>query len=107
MSKARRDYWVDAAIGAAFLVSELSALAFLVQSGWIDFSISTTPTLLGLDYGLWQSLHKYGGIAMMVGVVAHLLLHSKWIVAMTGKVFSGLKLPGRKRDKAATIQAGQ
>ena len=88
MSKARRNFWVDAAIGVAFLVTGISALVFLFPANWIDFSSSTTPTILALDFGVWQTMHKWAGIAMLVGVVIHQLLHWKWIVNMTGKLFS-------------------
>ena len=82
MNKAKRNYYVDVVIGIAFLVTALSALVFLVPLNWIDFSTSTTPTVLGVDFGVWQLLHKWGGIAMLVGVVVHLLLHWKWIVCV-------------------------
>jgi hypothetical protein len=92
MNKAKRNYYVDVVIGIAFLVTALSALVFLVPLNWIDFSVSTTPTVLGVNFGVWQLLHKWGGIAMLAGVVLHLVLHWKWIVTMTQKV-----LPTGKR----------
>ena len=94
MKKANRNYLVDVVIGVAFLVAGLSALVFLVPVNWIDFSSSITPTFLGLNFGFWQTLHKWGGIAMMVGVVLHLVLHWNWIITMTKKM-----LPGRKTRK--------
>lgn len=66
---------MDAAIGIAFLAVALSALVFLVPTNWIDFSASTTPTILALDFGMWQTLHKWAGIVMLIGVVVHQLLH--------------------------------
>jgi len=85
MNKTTRNYYVDVVIGVAFLVTAISALAFLVPLSWIDFSTSTTPTVIGVTYGVWQGLHKWGGVAMLVGVVLHLILHWKWIVTMTKK----------------------
>ena len=85
MNKATRNYYIDIVIGAAFLIAAISALAFLVPLNWIDFSASTTPTVLGVNYGVWQLLHKWGGIAMLVGVALHLVLHWTWIVTMTKK----------------------
>ena len=80
MNTAKRNYFVDIVIGIAFLVTALSALVFLVPTSWIDFSTSTTPTFLGLDFGIWQTLHKWSGIVMLVGVVIHQLLHWNWII---------------------------
>ncbi len=105
MDKAKRNYYVDAAIGIAFLVSALSALVFLVPSSWIDFSISTTPTILGLDFGVWQTLHKYGGIVMLIGVVVHQLLHWKWIVTMTKKLLPQPRLPQREPSESSQTLA--
>lgn len=102
MNNAKRNYYVDAVIGIAFLVTALSALVFLVPLNWIDFSSSTTPTILGLDFGVWQMLHKYGGIVMLIGVVVHQLLHWKWIVTMTKKVMPQLSLPKRKRSTSSS-----
>ena len=102
MKTAKRNYLVDTLIGIAFLVAGLCALVFLVPSSWIDFSTSTTPTFLGLDFGIWQTLHKWGGIAMLVGVVLHQLLHWNWIVVMTKKV-----LPMPKARKYEQPEASQ
>ena len=102
MDKAKRNYFVDVVIGAAFLVTAVSALVFLVPIGWIDFSSSTTPTVLGVDFGVWQLLHKYGGIVMLLGVVVHQALHWRWIVTMTGRL-----LPQPKSTKRDRAEAGQ
>ena len=104
MNKAKRNYYVDVVIGIAFLVTALSALVFLVPLNWIDFSASTTPTVLGVDFGVWQLLHKWGGIVMLIGVVVHQLLHWKWIVTMTKKVLPQLSLPKRKRAESPQIE---
>ena len=96
MNQAKRNYMVDVVIGIGFLITAISALVFLVPLNWIDFSISTTPTVLGINFGIWQLVHQYGGIVMIVGVVVHLLLHLKWIVSMTKKMLPTSK--GRKRQ---------
>jgi len=88
MNKGRRNYWVDVVIGVAFLVAAVSAVAFLIPVSWIDWTVATTPTVLGLNYGFWQTLHTWGGILMILGVLLHLVLHLNWIVATTKKVFS-------------------
>jgi cytochrome b subunit of formate dehydrogenase len=103
MSEARRNYWVDAVIGIAFLVVALSALVFLVPTSWIDFSASTTPTILGVDFGVWQTLHKWAGIVMLIGVVVHQLLHWKWIVKMTKKVLPQPRLPKREQPESSQV----
>lgn len=97
MNKNNRNYLVDVLIGAAFLVAAVSAVAFLVPLSWIDFSITTVPTVFGVNYGVWQTLHKWGGIVMIVSALIHIALHWSWISAMTKKL-----LPKRKAGKAAS-----
>ncbi len=102
MNKANRNFYVDTAIGLAFLITGISALVFLIPTGWIDFTISTTPTVLGINFGTWQSLHKWAGIVMMLGVALHQLLHWKWITAMTKKI-----LPNPKRIRSSKVASPQ
>ena len=101
MNKAKRNYLIDTAIGNAFLVVAISALVFLIPTDWIDFSSSITPTVLGLDFGLWQTLHKWGGIVMIIGVAIHQLLHWNWIVSMTKKILPKVNLPKRSKNEAS------
>jgi hypothetical protein len=103
MSEAKRNYWVDAVMGIAFLVVALSALVFLVPSSWIDFSSSTTPTVLGIDFGVWQTMHKWAGIVMLIGIVVHQLLHWKWSVTMTKKVLPRPRLPKREQPESSQV----
>ena len=107
MKKAKRSYLVDVVIASAFLVTAISALVFLVPINWIDFSVSTTPTFLGLDFGVWRTLHQYGGIVMIVGVVVHQVLHRKWWVTMTGKILPRPRLPKRKRAESSQTEVVQ
>lgn len=105
MNVAKRNYLVDTVIGIAFLVTAVSALVFLVPVSWIDFSSSTTPTVLGVDFGVWQTLHKYSGIAMLIGVILHQVLHWKWIITMTKKMLPQISLPTRKTAEASQTNA--
>ena len=106
MSKPKQNYLVDTVIGIAFLFAGISALVFLVPTGWIDFSSSTTPTFLWLDFGIWQTLHKWAGIAMLVGVELHQLLHWNWIITMTKKMLPKARLPKREQTESSQPQMG-
>lgn len=107
MNKGTRNYLVDSVIGASFLISALSALVFLIPTSWIDFSVSTTPTVLWLNFGIWQALHKYSGIVMLIGISVHQLLHWSWIKAMTIKVLKQLNLPQLKRTELSRPKTSQ
>lgn len=105
MSKSKLNFLVNSVIGVAFLTSAITALVFLGPVGWIDFSVSTTPTFLGLDFGVWRTLHQYSGIVMLVGVVVHQVLHWKWWITMTGKMLPRPRLPKRKRAESSQPEA--
>ena len=87
MEKVKINYWVDFIIGIAFLVCTVSGLVFLIPLEWLNHSAGTLPTVLGLDYMLWDTLHTWSGILMALGVFTHLVLHFKWMVRMTLKMF--------------------
>ncbi|RME75973.1 MAG: DUF4405 domain-containing protein [Chloroflexi bacterium] len=105
MNKAKRNYYVDTVIGIMFLVVTVSAVVFLIPTSWIDFSASTTPTVLGLDFGIWQTLHKWAGIAMLIGIAVHQLLHWDWIVVMTKRMMPGLSLSKPKQASSSPFDA--
>lgn len=81
MSKVRVNYWIDITIGAALMASAVSGLIFLLPG---DLS----EGLLGISYRAWSNLHTVSSLAMLAGVAAHLLLHWKWLKAMTRRVLS-------------------
>ncbi|MCB8976763.1 MAG: DUF4405 domain-containing protein [Ardenticatenaceae bacterium] len=79
MNKTQMNYWVDLLIAFAFIFSATSGIIFL-------FPISGS-TVLGISYSVWDQVHTWGSLLMVTGVLAHLVLHWKWIVAMTKKNF--------------------
>lgn len=97
MEKVKINYWVDFIIGIAFLVCTVSGLVFLIPLEWLNYSAGSLPTVLGLDFMLWDTLHTWSGILMVLGVFAHLVLHFKWMIRMTLKMFG-------KNEKQAGIK---
>jgi hypothetical protein len=93
MAKPNVNYWVDAAIGTAFAVSAVSGLVFLLPVGQDGMATG----VLGLTYRTWNEVHLWGSLAMIAGVLAHLVLHTKWIVSMTQRTF------GRAQRKGAAV----
>ena len=77
MKKATLNYWGDMAIGAAFAVSAVSGLVFLLPA--------QKNTVLGIGLATWDLVHIWASLAMIVGVLAHLVLHWNWIACMTRK----------------------
>lgn len=59
--------------------------------------VTPQAEFLSLERSQWLNLHDWVGIALIVVVVVHLVLHRKWIVCMTKKL---LRLP---RSKSPSI----
>lgn len=87
MNKTKVNYWVDLVIALAFIMSAISGIVFL-------FPLNGT-TALGITYLTWNQIHTWGSLLMVAGVFAHLVLHWKWIVAMTKKTFFTAAKPQR------------
>jgi hypothetical protein len=83
LNRAKLNYWLDAAIGVAFLLSAISGLVFLLPAG-----LSSGSGILGLSYQAWDVLHIWSSLAMIAGVLVHLVLHWRWITSMTGRMLS-------------------
>jgi len=83
VNRAKLNYWLDAAIGVAFLLSAISGLVFLLPAG-----LGSGSGILGLSYQAWDVLHIWSSLAMIAGVLVHLVLHRRWIVTMTGRMLS-------------------
>ncbi len=77
--KAKLNYWIDVAIALAFLLSALSGVIFL-------FPVAAASAPLGVGLRDWSRIHTWSSLALMAGVLAHLLLHARWIVSMTRRV---------------------
>jgi hypothetical protein len=87
VNKAKVNYGVDVAIGLAGVISAVSGLVFLLPG-------DVTAGILGLSYQAWNSVHTWSSLALLAGVGAHLVLHWKWMVSMTGRMLS----PGRSES---------
>lgn len=88
VNKATLNYWVDIVIAIAFVASGISGLVFLIP---VDLMAATG--VLGLSFLVWDRIHVWSSLAMMAGVGVHLLLHAKWIAAMTKRVCKLNKTP--------------
>lgn len=74
---------LDLTIAVCFLVCAISGMMFM-------FFPSSGPegTILSIDKNLWDFLHTWSGVLMAITAVLHFILHWKWIVNITGKMFA-------------------
>lgn len=96
MNKAKINYWVDLVIALAFVLSAISGIVFL-------FPVSANSTVFGVPYRVWDQIHIWGSLLMVAGVLAHLVLHWKWIVAMTKKTFLPQARPAHAMSQPASV----
>lgn len=85
--KAWINYWVDMVIALAFLVAGVSGVLLWPVLGLV----ARYEYLLGVHVLTWSDIHSWGGIVMMAGILAHLILHWRWLACMTRRA-----LPNRK-----------
>jgi len=89
-ARARINYWVDVLIAVAFVLAGVSGVV-LLAAGPGGYRGGRNPAalreVLFLSRTTWEDLHDVSGIAMMVGVLGHLVLHAKWIACMTRNLF--------------------
>lgn len=102
--KATVNYVVDLIIAAGFLLAAVSGIVLLL-AGPGGYQGGRNPRalqeVLFMSRWTWKSLHDWGGIAVVGGVLLHFVLHWKWIVCMTRNLFHG-----RDRRQPNTVTAG-
>jgi cytochrome b subunit of formate dehydrogenase len=107
-NKARINYYVDILIGISFIVVALSGvILFFAGSGGYQGGRNPryAQEVMGVSRLLWKDLHDWSGIAMMGGVLLHLVLHWKWIVCMTRNIFKGTATNRAKSVKVTTPES--
>lgn len=86
MEHAKINYVIDLAMGVSFLLVFVTGLIKWQGVGmWLRANGIDLPPFLTI------TLHDWSGIIMGILVFVHLVLHWKWIKAMTKNIF------GRKR----------
>lgn len=51
---------------------------------------------LGMDRWAWIDIHDWVGVALLVAIAVHLVLHWRWVVSMTRRAF----VPASKESEA-------
>lgn len=75
------DYFVDLFLGISFIFAALSGIImFFVPWG-------ANQAILGISRSFWPRIHEWSSFIMVGIVLAHLILHFKWIGHMTKSFF--------------------
>ena len=104
MSKTKLNYWLDAVVALAFILSALSGVVFLF-AGSGGYQGGRNPgfqtEILGISRAIWSDLHTWVSLVVIAGVVIHLVLHWEWIVCLTRRMLEGPDRPARRREREA------
>jgi hypothetical protein len=90
-SQAKVNFWVDLLIAVAFVAAGVSGVVLLVMGSGGGYrggrGTAGIREVLFLGRNAWRDLHDWSGIAMMAGVLGHLVLHARWIGCMARNLF--------------------
>jgi hypothetical protein len=84
-SKAKLNFVVDAMILIAFLAATVSGIVLLTMPHG-GYQGGRNPyygqAVLFLTREGWNDVHVWGSLAMIAGIIIHVVLHWRWIVGM-------------------------
>ena len=86
---------LDAVVAISFLVCAISGIYFMY---FAPSGSNSQPFIF--DGKTWDMIHTWSGIVMLIAATLHFVLHWKWAVNITGKVFG--KRSTLKLDKDET-----
>ena len=79
INKTKLNFWLDAVILIAFLVTSVTGVLL-----W-----------LGAGRGEWITSHAWSGVVLLAGLILHLVLHWDWVKCVVGRFFKRLSSPLR------------
>ena len=88
----QKNWWIDTALFGSALVAILSGIYFLfLPSGGFQGGRNPLYNIQILfDRHTWDDLHTWGGIAMIVAAIIHLVIHWSWVVSMARRTWNEL-----------------
>ena len=86
MKKAKINYVVDVIL--FFCMITLTFTGLVMRFGYPrKVRFVGEGLVLGVDKHFWRDVHDWAAYVMILMVIIHLVLHWKWIVTMTKKIF--------------------
>lgn len=84
--RGRYNLIVNTVIAFSFLLTALSGLYFLFFPGSGGV---TTPTIL-FSQAVWDLIHTWAGVTLILAAVLHFAIHWKWVTKVTRNLLRGL-----------------
>jgi len=104
----RFNLWLNVVVALSFVATAISGLYFLLGPGSVQRSVATDSTLL-FSRATWDLIHTWAGVVLITAAVLHFVIHWKWVVKVTRKLFSSPAGGGvglRKADSASVASNG-
>jgi len=80
MRKAETNFWLDAALFVALLLTTATGLAL-----WRFLPHSPIASFAGLSRPVWLMVHGVAGALAAAGIVLHVVWHRDWLRALRGR----------------------
>lgn len=96
MNKGRLNYLMDVLLALLGFLSGVSGIVLLLmgEGGYRGGRNSHfVRSFLGIERWVWNDIHTWVSIALIVGVVIHIALHWNWIVCMTRTLVDSVRRP--------------
>jgi len=94
---------VDAIIALSFLISAVSGIYFLYVpvGGYQGGRNPAWEAVFIFNRTTWDVIHTWAGVAFILAAVLHFVIHWKWVVKVTKRVFGSI---GARRASAPQAQ---
>ena len=99
-NRSRFNAAINAVIGVSFLIAAISGVYLLFFPGGAHGV--PDPRIL-FARSIWDLIHTWSGIAMILAALVHFAIHWKWVTKVTGKVFGAAAnrlIPSFPKDSA-------
>lgn len=83
-SGTRFNILIDSVVALSFFICAISGLYFLF------FPESSGAVSLVFDSAVWDMLHTWSGIVMIIAAIIHFSIHWNWVVKVSKRIFNSL-----------------
>lgn len=92
----QRNWWIDAGLALSALAAALSGIYFLFLpvGGYMGGRNPYYNVIILFERHTWEDIHVWGGIAMVVVALVHLVLHWSWVATMARRSWIALSGKG-------------
>jgi hypothetical protein len=88
----QKNWWINAALFTSALIAAISGIYFLYLpvGGFQGGRNPLYNVQILFSRHTWDDLHTWGGIAMILAALIHLVIHWSWVTNMAHRTWAGL-----------------